>query len=526
MSPTSQEAQWLPVVAQQSAQCSPVASRSLPLASASGVALLAVEIISGFIVTPILLTGLGAAQYGAWDILIGLVGYFGFLDLGISAGVLRFVAHSEGANEDLSFAYLATGFWGLLIIGIGGALVAGLAISGAIAWLNVDVGEVRSRNFAALAVSIAAIVALSLPQGALSAYLLGRQRNVALNLFRATLVIARAFATAYIATADISDRLLALAQWYVLLLIFETAVLLLWIIIADGSAGIKPRKFSLRLAKDLLGYGFNSTVLMLGTGSLRRSVGLVIAKVIGLAEVVHYAVANRLVEYAQSLVMAIGYPLTAHLSQVAGLGGKPTELKSAYLESTRLIQFFSFGVPVGLLWMGGPFLERWLGPEVTPHAGKILAILCVALIFQGLASNSNRVLFALAKHRNVAMFSAVSSPILIAVCVGLTYVLGVYGASLAVAMHGIANALVEMRSAASVLGLKLRHALKFTALPYVVPLIIMSALLIMLKAYSYPDTYLKIAIYSIVGGVAYVFAASLCVYRRNPIAAARLLMNR
>ena len=37
---------------------------------------------------------LGNVQYGVWDLLTGLFGYFGLLDLGISPAVLRYVAHS------------------------------------------------------------------------------------------------------------------------------------------------------------------------------------------------------------------------------------------------------------------------------------------------------------------------------------------------------------------------------------------------------------------------------------------------
>lgn len=488
--------------------------KSLTLASASGVLLMVAEIAAAFVVTPILLAGLGVSQYGAWDILVGLVGYFGFLDLGMSPAILRYVAHAEGAHaKERSYQYLSTGFWSLALVGFVSAIAA-ITIAGANSegWVQSLSGS--DRRFMLVA-AFASIVALTLPMGALSAFLLGRQKNVRLNAIRVLLVVLRALVTVWAVTANTDDRLLLLAASYLAILILEAAAMCFWIILTDGIKPLRWSNFSATCARELLSYGMNNTILMLGTGSLRRFVGIVIAKTIGIGEVAHYAVANRLVDYGQSLVIALGYPLTAHLSQIAG-GSDRKALQDAYIASTRLIQFFSLGVPVGIVWMGEPFLHRWLGPEVTKQAQTLLIPLCLSLAVQGLASNSNRALFALAKHRGVAIFAAWTSPILLVVCYFMTKWLGVYGAVLTVALHGSLNGWYEMYSAANALGLRLLQTLRQTALPYAIPLLSLSVVLWMLKMWNYPSSYLAIAGYSIVGAAVYVAAAAWISFNVSP----------
>src|SRR5215813_8913252 len=45
-----------------------------------------------FVVSPIVVRSLGETQYGAWVLLVSMVGYLGLLDLGVRSAVTRYVA--------------------------------------------------------------------------------------------------------------------------------------------------------------------------------------------------------------------------------------------------------------------------------------------------------------------------------------------------------------------------------------------------------------------------------------------------
>jgi len=488
------------------------------------VALLAAEIAAAFVVTPILLRGLGAANYGAWEILIGLLGYFGFLDLGISAAILRFVAHEQGgAKHGESRAHFVTGFWMLTVVGLLGLCL--FLIASQYAPFLLGESDRALLDFASLVSIGGAMLALSLPLNALSAYLLGLQKFVALNGFRIGLVFLRAMTTVLVMKAEFQNPLQALAFSYLTILTCEFALLLIWVFSIEGKQGFRWQKIQMAAGRQLLSYGANSTLLMLGTGSLRRVVAIVIAKVLGLPAVAQYAVANRLVEYAQSFVIAVGYPLTAHFSVTAGAGNLAA-LREDYLQLTKLIQYFSFGVPIGIMWLGEPFLHRWLGSEVTAHAQGLLVIFGLSLLAAGLASNAVRVLFALAKHRQAALFSAISSPLLLVVCVIATYEYGILGAAASVALHSILNALVELSQAGRALQVSIAELLTKTAVPYLVPAALMCLLLLVLRAFRYPTSYFDILAYSALATALYSVAVARFVFNVGPLVFASMLLNR
>jgi O-antigen/teichoic acid export membrane protein len=501
-----------------------MSARSLTLASVSGIALLAVEVGTAFVVTPQLLSGLGAAQFGSWDILVGLIGYFGFLDLGVSPAIVRYVAHSQGKHDERSaHHYFGSGFWSLVIVGITFS-VAIFALTQSVFFSGIF-GAPDSSYLRSVTSVFAAIVGISLPLNILSAYLLGRQKNLGLNAFRMILVLLRSVGTVWAVNVESESRLLLLAEVFFFALVLEFLILAIWIAALEGIKILDPSLLRLGLVKTLLAYGLNSTLLMLGTGSLRRVVAVVIAKVVGLSEVVHYAVANRLVEYGQSLAVAVGYPLTAHLAKISG-EGDAIVMRGAFLESARAVQFISLGVPVGIFCLGEPFLRRWLGPEVTPYAQGVLAILCASLFSQGLASNSMRMLLATATHRGAATFSAVTSPVLILVCIFATRNWGVYGAAGAVAAHGIANAVYEMLAASRHVDIPLTSVLRKTALPYAVPLSVMALTLFSLRLLCYPDSYYRIGLHTLLGAGIYISSVSWLVYRQMPWVLLRRLFTR
>src|SRR3954469_14718753 len=73
-----------------------------------------------FVVSPIVVRSLGETQYGAWVLLISMVGYLGLLDLGVRSAVTRYVAkfHASGDHEAAGRLYASA----LRIFAIGGVI--------------------------------------------------------------------------------------------------------------------------------------------------------------------------------------------------------------------------------------------------------------------------------------------------------------------------------------------------------------------------------------------------------------------
>lgn len=62
------------------------------------VGLVVLGVIS-FILTPILIHGLGELYFGMWVLVSSLVDYYGLMDIGLRATVQRYVAHLRGSKD-------------------------------------------------------------------------------------------------------------------------------------------------------------------------------------------------------------------------------------------------------------------------------------------------------------------------------------------------------------------------------------------------------------------------------------------
>src|SRR5205809_6036103 len=60
--------------------------------------------VIGFMITPVMVHGLGDGGYGLWVTIFSLTGYFGLIDQGIRPSLVRYVSrdHARGDREGLS----------------------------------------------------------------------------------------------------------------------------------------------------------------------------------------------------------------------------------------------------------------------------------------------------------------------------------------------------------------------------------------------------------------------------------------
>jgi O-antigen/teichoic acid export membrane protein len=76
-----------------------------------------VTIAIGFLVVPISIDFLGAAQYGLWLTIFSFISWYGFFDIGIGNGLRIRLAESLATNDkDLARAYVSTAYFSLLAL--------------------------------------------------------------------------------------------------------------------------------------------------------------------------------------------------------------------------------------------------------------------------------------------------------------------------------------------------------------------------------------------------------------------------
>ena len=94
----------------------------------------AVHVIVAFLLTPYILRSLGEGRYGAWALVIGLTGYYGLIDLGISSGISQYLTRYLAENNVQRLNGTAsTGMVALTVVGLVVffcSLVIGLNVTG------------------------------------------------------------------------------------------------------------------------------------------------------------------------------------------------------------------------------------------------------------------------------------------------------------------------------------------------------------------------------------------------------------
>jgi O-antigen/teichoic acid export membrane protein len=131
--------------------------------SLSGIAATAAGVLSAAITTPVLLTTMGASQYGVWVMLTSIAGYAQLADFGLGFSVGRFVGEYR-VQRDVAALRSYFGSAGLIY---GGVLAAVLTVSAVLGLLIPRVADIpasqRSVFFvSALVVGLATALAIGM----------------------------------------------------------------------------------------------------------------------------------------------------------------------------------------------------------------------------------------------------------------------------------------------------------------------------------------------------------------------------
>ena len=375
--------------------------RALILNSASGAALLIVTVIVSFIMSPFLVRQLGNANYGFWELILGLVGYLGVLDLGVGPAVIRYVALAHGSGDQATLSRVVNaGFASFLLAGLVGAVIV-LAAAVRPQWLfgDVPLDLLEARSAIALG---ALIFLLTFCRSTFSATLMGLQLHRVVNITRIANAIIAAVVVRITLPATQPHALIALAGIVASATFIEMALFAVVLLGHVDRRLINPARVSWVDIRSLLGFGAKSVGLMASGSMMRQGILFVISHTIGAAAVTFYVLAGRLVEYTQQLAQAIGFPMTSYLASAFGSGGLDGA-RQAWLSTTRALQFVQAGLAMGLVWLGLPFLARWMGPEYAQKGALVFYLLSAALFVGLFGTNANRMLVSVNQHGRVAI---------------------------------------------------------------------------------------------------------------------------
>ena len=414
----------------------------------------AATLVSGLVVTPIIVGALGTEQFGIWALIGSILGFIGLLDFGIGPSLIRFAAEqrgrgARGETSELTSTALAI----YLVLAVLSVLQAVL-----LAFLLphvVDISDeyVRAAQIAVV-VSVGTFV-LRFPLGLFGYLLAGQQRydvlNVA-NILGALLYFGLAVLVLYV----LDGSLVALAVITAIVTAFRLLLPLFWLRRELPDLRVRRSLVTRRQARELLTFSSRNMLIQVASKVVFSTDVIVVSIILGSVAAGVYGIPAKLFALAFGVGIASTTLLFPLLSELEGADDR--ERQERYLlAGVRLGLAVVVAVGLPLVFLPDRFLEAWLPSDFdVDTAAPILAILMVSLLFAQPGHLLAQYLVARGKHGRLAVARLATVAVNLLLSIGFALWVGIWGVA-------VATLATEALSAVVVLPYLLRRESSATA---------------------------------------------------------------
>jgi O-antigen/teichoic acid export membrane protein len=391
---------------------------------------LVVQIALTFVLTPLLVHGLGDRRYGVWSLVESVIAYLTLFDLGIAAAVVRFSARFEGVGDQDRLNRVATCSLALFAgAGSGVLLIAGGLLAAGWPWATVPA------DLAAQARSVLLLLALNLslglPLGVFPSLLDGLQRFVAKNVIRTAMRLVSAAVTVIVLRRG--GGLVDLITAYLIVNLAEHGLMagLCWLYLP--ALRLVPRLLDRETFRLIRGYSINAFLAMVAGRIAFQTDALVISLFLAPDYIAYFVVGARLVEYSKGLFSTVTGALTPAVSQLEARGSNEG-IRRILLDGSRLGTWLLAPVAAGLIALGQPFLSLWVGPTYGEKSYPVMVILALPLALFGAQSVAGRILYGLGRLRQFTRAALIQALVNLALSILFARPLGIEGVALGTAI--------------------------------------------------------------------------------------------
>ena len=404
--------------------------------SISRTSLTILSIIISFLMLPFLVSKLGDEWYGIWTVLGSLIGYYYLVDFGLATAVTRYITQYISKNDkDNANSVINT------------ALVIYSAMALAICIITITVSYFvhyfvpNARDLFIIRVAILIMgfnLAIEFPfkafAGIIGAYvrydLITYAHIFTLLLSTALIVILMNLGYGIIALSIIG---FICSQISNIIFYFISKYLF-------SDMQISRKFFRKDKVKELFGYSVWSFLIQIGDQMRFRIDSIVIAWMLTAGHVTHYFIGARLAEYFLIMIFRATSIMTPVFTRYHAQGNYE-EIRSKLLFMTKINTILSVFAGGLIIIVGRSFIMRWMGEHYL-DAYPVLVVLMIAMIIQAIYNPSNNVLFAISKHRYLAIVDIAEGVINLGLSIILINYYGIMGVALGTAIPLIISRLI------------------------------------------------------------------------------------
>jgi O-antigen/teichoic acid export membrane protein len=334
-----------------------------------------VPLIVALVTVPIYVSYIGSARFGVFSIVWTLLGYFGFLDLGLSRASANALARLAQSSQRERSQVIVTAFCINLGLGIIGGIIF-LFLGGYLFDRVLTVPADLKHEIDTVPPWIAGLLPVLLLSGVGTGALEARERFLTANVLQvAGNAISQALAV--LSAVLISPSLAVVIPTAVLSRGFSLLIVVGFVIREEWP--ISLRSFDRTRFKELLRYGGWVSVTNIISPLLTSLDQLVIGSMLGVAAVTYYAVPMNLVVRSQIFTAALARTLFPRLSRSTRDEARELAEKAYVLLAGGYGAFC-----VAAIVMATPFIKFWMGEDFGLMAGPVAELLLLGVWLNGL----------------------------------------------------------------------------------------------------------------------------------------------
>ena len=383
-----------------------------------------INLVSGLLLTPIIVKRLGVDNYGLWVVVTSLVDYYWLLDLGMRSAIVRYSAHYSTTRDFGKFNEV-------ICTSLAYNLVLSPVLLAASWWAMPHVGSLLHQEhplIPKLFMVVAGAWAITSLLSTFTSTLEGLQRYDIVNQTAFVMTALRAAVTLALLLAGYGVLELAYVTVGGQILLHGVNFFRLRRVMPHLK--LSPAFAHLKVLTMMLRYGVHSVMSSLALRLIGYSPPLLIGHFLPLSSVAYYTSPLRLLDYTVEAVARIGNVSNARAAHLWA-AGRQQELARFSVTVNRYSLALFLPLILFLIFYGQAFFAWWIDADFARQcAGVLMALLVGQTLGNAAQYSSNSILFGIGRHQMYARGMLVEAVLAVA---GLWFLLPLYGITTAAA---------------------------------------------------------------------------------------------
>ena len=451
-----------------------------------------------FVLTPVLVRGLGDESYGIWSVLMTLTTYYALADLGLRGAGVKFIsqyaATKDWENVNKVFVTCLGLFLLLAACLIPVVFLVGWGVPSHLRAEDLDLASIRL----AILFTGASIV-IAIPGQAFGAVLAAMKRFDLLNALAVTIQLVHSATLIFVVWQG--GGIVEMAQFTLLVASLALVSRIVLARVALPQARFSIQFIDRQTAGSLICFGSLNVVQGIGRLVSKSAGTVLVGFIIGPVQVAYFSIAESLTKNSSELSRSICSVLMPVASQLEAQDRRE-DLEKMLLVGTNVLAALGAGLAIIFWVLGDALLSLWIGPSYVDSTYPILCVLAISLVITTASNGLRSILKGTNRMRLLAQLGICEALLTLVLGIFLLKLFGVAGMPYAIlATQLVISGIALPYATSKAIDLPINKYLNRGVFPGLLAAVPMLLFLVGSKTFLPPSNLILLAIH---GGIALV----------------------